>query len=489
MKHPLRVVRNGQKVTFSTGAIVETLQGAGVPTDEAITLARSLEKHYRHQGREEIALADLVERLASMIEKSVGPAAATRFKAQTPPFMPLMVKIGDSMTPFSRRTLATSLEKLELSFKEAYAVAQQVEQKLRTQGYEVVGERELKHLIALSLEARLGRDARLRYEARTAGATELRVIEPDGVRFPFSRGILAQSLTAIGLGPDLSHALAKQAEELLWRLGESDVERATVRQVVRDLLYREAGEAFARRYDLMRSLRHPERPLVVLIGGAPGVGKSNLAAELAYRLGIARVVSSDSVRQALRSLISPELSPALHSSSFLAWRSELLPGEEAQAKPKRKRVIRGFQMQVQQLTTALSAIIRRNIEEHTSVVLEGIHLVPGFIPAKTLQGAVAVDLVAAVSDPAVHQRHFTLREVQTFHRRSHESYLKHFTEIRYIHDFIVQRARQEGTAIIEMGDFDQAVERAVERVLDAVLNDLSDEQATLAAEAAPAAKR
>ena len=484
MKHPLRVTNAGQKITFSTGVVVEALQGAGIPTDEAITLARSLEKHYRQQ-QGQIALDELVERLSGMVAKSVDPAAAARFKAQTPPFLPLMLKLGDNLTPFSRRTLAASLEKLKLSFKEAHAVAQQVEQTLRTQGYEVVSERELKHLLAITLEARLGRDLRLRYETRTPGS-DLQIVEPDGIRFPFSRGILAQSLMGVGLGPELSHALAKRAEEQLWRLDQSEVERAKVRQVVRSLLVSEAGESFARRYDLLRSLRHPERPLVVMIGGAPGVGKSSLAAELAYRLGIPRLVASDSLRQALRSLISPELSPALHSSSFLAWRSELLPGEEAQ--PKRKRVIRGFQTQVQQLTTALSAVIRRNIEEHTSVVLEGVHLVPGFIPATALQGGVEVELVAAVRDPAVHQRHFTLREVQTTHRRSHESYLEHFTEIRFIHDFVMQRAFEEGTTIIEMGDFDQAVERAVERVLDAVLTD-SNLRAGPSVEAAPAQRQ
>ena len=179
MKHPLRIVQAGQNIAFSTGAIVEALQGAGVPTDEAITLARSLEKHYRQESGLDIALEELVERLSGMIAKSVSSAAATRFKAQTPPFMPLMVRLGDTIAPFSRRTLATSLEKLELNFKEAYAVAQQVEQTLRTQGYEVVSERELKHLIALSLEARLGRDLRLRYETRIPGS-DLQIVEPDG---------------------------------------------------------------------------------------------------------------------------------------------------------------------------------------------------------------------------------------------------------------------------------------------------------------------
>jgi 2-phosphoglycerate kinase len=102
----------------------------------------------------------------------------------------------------------------------------------------------------------------------------------------------------------------------------------------------------------------------MLVSPAPaGVGKSVLAAELAYRLGIARVVSTDSVRQALRSLISPELSPILHASSYAAWRAELLPDEIATAKPKRKRVVRGFQAQVQQMNRAIDAIIDRNVKE------------------------------------------------------------------------------------------------------------------------------
>ncbi len=476
-RRDLRVVRGDAKFSFSTGAIVESLQGAGVPTDEAIAIAKGAEKHYRGGSKKNIPLEKLVEHLTGVVEKEVNAGTAARFKGQTPPFVPLTVESKGEETPFSRRTLAASLEKLELPFKEAHAFAQGVEQSLRTEGLERVSKRDLVLRVALGLEARFGRDLRRRYEAQTLQQADLVVTEPGGARFPYSRGILAQSLMAIGLGPELSHNLAKRVEDAFWRAGRRSVDRAEVRRAVRALLLEEAGEEFARRYELMRSVRRPERPIMVLIGGAPGVGKSTLASELGYRLGVPRVVSSDSVRQALRSLISAELSPALHASSFSAWRAELLPGEGENAKPKRKRVVRGFQRQVQQLGTALSAVVRRNIDEYTSVIVEGIHLVPGFLSTDDFSDATVVEFVLAVKDEDAHRAHFSQREAQTHRRRSRETYLEHFGEIRILQDFITSRAEEEGVPVIDAGDFDSAVEGAIELVLNAVLVESLEEHA------------
>ena len=62
-------------------------------------------------------------------------------------------------------------------------------------------------------------------------------------------------------------------------------------------------------------------PLVILIGGATGVGKSTIATQLAARLGIVRVVATDAIREVMRSMLSPELMPTLHTSSFHAGHS------------------------------------------------------------------------------------------------------------------------------------------------------------------------
>lgn len=470
----LTVVRKNAKYAFSTGDVVESLQAAGVMTDEAMGIARDVERHFVKKGERRVELDTLVERIAGELRERVDDDTAERFLGQTPPFVPILVDRGSGAELYSRRTLVSSLEKLGLGFKEAYAIAHQVGQGLRAEGQEIFTDRDLAHRVALGLEARYGREMRLKYESAVSQATDLLIVEADGHELPYSRGILAQSLMAIGLGPELSHNLAKRVEDALWRRGDMRVERSHLRKEVLHLLVDEAGEEFARRYELMRVVRRPERPIVVLIGGAAGVGKSAVASELGYRLGIPRIVSSDSVRQALRSLIGPELSPILHASSYTAWQSELLPDERDDATPKRKRVIRGFQAQVQQLSTALTAIIQRNVEEAVSLVMEGVHLVPGISPGRFEADATVIELVLTVDSEERHAKHFGRREGTT-QRKSHE-YIGHLPEIRILQRFIVSRAREAGVPVIEASDFDQAIERAIEHILDVVLEEQRQQQ-------------
>jgi len=469
-RRDLRVQDGSKRYPFATGPIVEVLQSAGVATEHAVRLARDVEKHYRQRHEQQVELGEFMKRLGRWVAEQIGPEAAEALARQTPPFSELeVVDESGGRDPFSRRKLAASLEKLGLAFKEAYAVVRQVELGLRSDGRRQVQERELYQRVASALEARFGRDVRARYEATLALAAELVVVEEGrDAGLPFSRGVLAQSLLAIGLDPELSHRLARRAEDQLWRLGVPRVESERVRAVVRRLLQEEAGEEFARRYTLLRSLRRAERPVVVLVSGAAGVGKSVLAAELGYRLGIPRVVSTDSVRQALRSLISPELSPILHASSYAAWRAELMPHEVANAKPKRKRVARGFQAQVQQMSRAIEAIIERNVKEATSLVIEGTHLVPGLSPQRPDDRALVIEIVLVVGDEDDHRENFSRREGRTHRMRPSDDYLEHFAEIRMIQDFVLEQAAREGSPVVDTTDFDRAVERAVEHVLDAM---------------------
>jgi 2-phosphoglycerate kinase len=467
VKRQLRVKYDKDSYDFSVGVVVESLQGAGVPTDVAIRLAKELEKHYRQLKGKTVKLEQLVERLAKSVEQESGKKIADRFRSQTPPFVPIGLQRGEKVTPFSRRSLAAQLEKLDLSFKEAFGVAGQVEQTLRNKGYEFVSERELTHLTSLTLEASFGRELRNLFEMQRGQPTDILVREPTGESFPFSRGILAQSLMAVGLEPEMAYSSSKDFEDDLWHDGLLEISRDSLRERVRKMLEDTTSKDAARRYELMKAVRQSDKPIIILIGGAPGVGKSTLAAELAYRLGIRRMVSSDAIREALRSLISIQLSPELHASSYTAWRNELLPDEDD--KPRRKRVIRGYQSQSQQLSAALTAVVKRNVIEATPVVIEGVHLLPGLLPRIAPEEATIVHLILVAPDEAAHRRYFALRDKQTGQRRDKEGYLDHFEEIRMIHDFIAERATIEHIPIIAMGDFDTTVEQGLEHVLNATL--------------------
>ena len=63
------------------------------------------------------------------------------------------------------------------------------------------------------------------------------------------------------------------------------------------------------------------KPYVILIGSASGIGKSTIAAELAKQLNIKHLIESDFIRAVVRGIIGKEYAPALHNSSYEAYKS------------------------------------------------------------------------------------------------------------------------------------------------------------------------
>ena len=261
----LWIVHQDKRYPLSVGNLVETLQGAGIATELAIEISRQTEKALQEDGQKNVKLKQVLQRIAKRLQKEVDNETVERFLAQTPPFVPISVERistdeteDSSIVAFSRRLLANSLEKLSISFKEANKIAIQIEQQLRTQGYEKVGERELVHMVAVALEATYGRDLRLRYEQQLSNPISLQISKEDKV-IPFSQGILASSLMMIGLEPVEAHSFAKQCEDRLWQKGLFRVSKQGLRKEVRDLLDAELGSTFARRYDLMKNVRNMPR--------------------------------------------------------------------------------------------------------------------------------------------------------------------------------------------------------------------------------------
>ena len=59
-----------------------------------------------------------------------------------------------------------------------------------------------------------------------------------------------------------------------------------------------------RRLRRLHALRQLDVPIILLVGGATGTGKSTIATEAAHRLGITRVTSTDFIRQTMRAFFS-----------------------------------------------------------------------------------------------------------------------------------------------------------------------------------------
>ena len=129
---------------------------------------------------------------------------------------------------------------------------------------------------------------------------------------PFSKGLLAQSFTAIGVGPGKAYTIASAIQNDLRERDETSISMQRLRALATEYLDRMAGDQYAGRYRKLYELSKLDKPLIVLVGGTTGVGKSTIATEVAHRLGITRIVSTDSIREVMRGIFTRDLMPAIY---------------------------------------------------------------------------------------------------------------------------------------------------------------------------------
>ena len=283
---------------------------------------------------------------------------------------------------------------------------------------------------------------------------------------PMSKGLLAQSFTATGLSPALAYGAAQRVQDELRASGRYELTLAELQAHAAGVLAAVGGEAVATRYVRLNEVSRLDRPLVVLIGGTTGVGKSTIAAEVAHRLGITRIVSTDSIREVMRGIFSRDLMPALYESTFNAWRGLRVPIPHGVSP-----VIVGFREQAAVVSTGVKALIDRAVVEGVSIVLEGIHVVPGYIDPSQFTNASVVQLLIAVEDQDAHRSHFYIREVQTEGTRPFERYRANFTNIRLLGDYIEELAQEHGVPVVYSHQLDRTVAEVLESIVDSVIGE------------------
>ncbi len=461
----------GFRWPFSKGLLVESMMMAGLEMEPALSVAHSIEEQLKSRKRPEISARALKKMLIQEVEKYFGLELAEKLRGQTQAFEDIVVKEGYRRRPFSKGVLARSLEDAGFSMREAQAIARSVEHRLRTSGVRSIASAELEKRIVAEIERLFGSAARRRYAGRQALAGEIFVEEAEGEpRVPFSKGVLAQSVMAVGLSPDLAYRLARDVERRLREAGSTVVTRDHLRRVVSEELMEEAGEEVARRYLLLRSVRRAVKPVHLLIGGVAGVGKSVLASALAYRLGITRMISTDAVREILRATIPKDLLPTLHTSSFNSWQALATPYTD---QPNPALVMQGFRDQVSRVAVGLRAIQERSAQEKTSLVVEGVHVVPGYMSHQYQSEVIQIPMMLVLEDENLHRDRFALRERETQGSRSSRVYAQHFEQIRLIQEHLVELAKGAGVPLIAADNLDRAIEKGleviVERLQDAYL--------------------
>jgi 2-phosphoglycerate kinase len=379
---------------------------------------------------------------------------------------------GNTRVPFLRGILTRSLQNSGLGFEEAYKAATRIRKELGDKA--VITSDELRDRVLALLERDYGDKLVARYRQQTLVVTPIRVRHPDGHVTPFYGDQHRRSLETIGL--TYEEAMTVMARIRQHFLDKQVTEIAS--QHIADLTYRylrqspELGPAVAHRWLVWLDFLRSGRPLVLLIGGTTGCGKSTIATALANQLDIVRMQSTDMLREVMRTMISKRLLPILHTSSFSAW--SVLAGHESTLEQDEDLLLaEGFRAQVDLLAAASEAVIERALRERVWLILEGVHIHPSILEKipQDSDAVIAPIMLAVLKQEDLKER-IRGRGTKAPQRRS-SRYLEHFDAIWRLQSFLLSEADRSKIPIILNGDRDKVVREIMRTVIDTLAKDFT----------------
>ncbi|MCQ2970699.1 MAG: 2-phosphoglycerate kinase [archaeon] len=284
-------------------------------------------------------------------------------------------------------------------------------------------------------------------------------VDGEEYKEPFSKGIMSRSLNISYIGSKRAYELASEIEEELIKKDMSVISRDELADIVLNHLIT-VDPKIAEKYKSLRLLRNSKKPLIILIGGSSGVGTSSMAFELANRLRLKNIISTDMIREVMRKIVSKDLSPVIHKSSYDAYESIRTPSL------KMDKIVEGFITHADVVNVGIEAIIERSIKEGISIIIEGVHVVPGFISKDLMENNNIIMFTLMIDDEELHKQRFYLRCSQPWVKRSLENYMENFESIRKTQDFFVEQAKIYDSHIINNIEINETINQMVSAILE-----------------------
>ena len=378
----------------------------------------------------------------------------------------------NTRVPFLRGILIRSLQDSGLSFDSAHELATGIRDDLDNQP--VITTDELRQRVIKLLKARSdGKDVLVRYEQEKIPFA-LQVEQRDGQITQFSRLEYQHGLENIGLSSDEAiDVVATVYKHLLDRRIEKLASRRLSELTYRYLRQSSGlGPAVAHRWLVWRDFVNSGKPIIFLIGGTAGCGKSTIATMLANRLDIVRTQSTDMLREVMRIMMPEQLVPVLHTSSFTAWKA--LPGNpEVIDDVSDTLLVNGYRSQADLLAVAIEAVTQRALRERVSLILEGVHIHPAIEEKLSKHDdAVVIPIMLGVLKRKQLQQRIQGRGADVPERRA-SRYLKHFDEIWRLQSYLLSEADRANKPIVINNDRDKVFREIMRITIETLAKDFS----------------
>ncbi|MDR0966160.1 MAG: AAA family ATPase [Myxococcales bacterium] len=191
--------------------------------------------------------------------------------------------------------------------------------------------------------------------------------------------------------------------------------------------------------------------MIVLIGGAPGVGKSAVAYQLARELALLRLIDLDVLRDMLRIQSREKDDPILFCNALNAWELHGPFGE--------KSVHEGFHAHMRPIVGAAFSLIDSYLSAGKSAIFHGVGLLPSQM-ARYQRRNVHQVVVATVDEES-----YRTRLIEKYRMRTGMDPLKVRIDAGWmLHRQIVAEAEACGLLVIAESAPAQAVAKLMHRI-------------------------
>eukprot|EP00210_Caulerpa_lentillifera_P002941 g2808.t1 len=204
------------------------------------------------------------------------------------------------------------------------------------------------------------------------------------------------------------------------------------------------NKAIAEDWRIAASLREKRRSVSILLCGTSGTGKSTLASLLATRLGITTVISTDSVRNMMRSISPDKDNPLVLASSYDAGialqQEQTANGLESPSLSSSRLVVRGYKAQSEIVLENLENLITESESRNESLVCEGVHLSLNFVIRLMRHHPTIIPFLVYIGNEQQHIERFSVRSKYMTLNSARNRYTNYINNIRCIQEFLIKKA-------------------------------------------------
>ncbi|GET86319.1 hypothetical protein, conserved [Leishmania tarentolae] len=208
-------------------------------------------------------------------------------------------------------------------------------------------------------------------------------------------------------------------------------------------------------------------PVVIFIGGTSGAGKSTLASLVASQLRVPNVLSTDTVRQVLRTRLRGHEAqfPALFVSTYEAHRvtahdghvsandEAVVPREQS---ADENAIVQGYEAQCEPVLRVLDGMLARLLARRESIVVEGVHLLPQYLAAKRaellMSRVVCVTVLVRIPKTDSHLERLCIRARGMSMRAHNNRYIASFKAIRAIQAHLVDSVEAASLPVLVLSN-------------------------------------